>query len=79
MSVFPVIALGAVTTSGPNDACTALEKTSHACDADVKGEMGLGSCPDDGMRVILPIEGASENETPSRSSEYFSATGLMRS
>lgn len=78
MSVLPVIALGAVKTFDPKEACTAFEKTSQALESIVNGEIGLGSCPRLGNIVMLPIEGASESELPFSKSEYFSATGLMR-
>lgn len=72
------MAHGAVITPGPNDACTALEKIAHASDFTVKGEIGLGSCANEGITVIFPIDAASERDVPSKRSEYFSATGWIR-
>jgi hypothetical protein len=77
--VFPVIALGAVMTSGPKAACTAREKMSQASDSKLNGEIGLGSCAKSQSIVIFPIDGALETAFPSKRSEYFSAIGLISS
>jgi hypothetical protein len=77
--VFPVIALGAVMTSGPKAACTAREKASQASDSKLNGEIGLGSCAESQSIVIFPMVGALETAFLSKRSKYFSAIGLISS